>query len=95
MAVVDAIHTYDPTHKAYAALPIKLKWPNDVYAENPHENALPPGDPKRWTKICGILVNSSYSGDEFLLVVGMSLSLHRSLLPSSFVPPLPRTKHDI
>lgn len=49
----------------YEDVGLRLKWPNDIYADvgtgEGHE---------RYRKIGGILVNSSYAGDEFTLVVG-------------------------
>lgn len=86
LAVVRAIHTYD---KGYDRLPIKLKWPNDIYALDP--NASSPSvssstsassaDAERskpYTKIAGILVNSSYSGGDYTLVTGIGLNVHNS-----------------
>ncbi|OKL61975.1 hypothetical protein UA08_02569 [Talaromyces atroroseus] len=66
MAVVRGIKQYD---KGYEDLPIKMKWPNDVYALDP---AHP--DKKQYTKISGILVNSHYSSEEYLSVVGIGVN---------------------
>ncbi|KAL1967064.1 hypothetical protein VTN77DRAFT_3588 [Rasamsonia byssochlamydoides] len=66
MAVVKGIKSYD---KGYADLPVKLKWPNDVYALDPAEP-----EKKTYTKICGILVNSHYSSSEYISVVGIGLN---------------------
>ncbi|KAH0542169.1 hypothetical protein FGG08_003390 [Glutinoglossum americanum] len=66
MAVVEGIKSYDT---GYRDVPVKLKWPNDIYAEDPSK----PGE-KAYVKIGGILVNSSYSGKEFLSVVGIGLN---------------------
>ncbi|KAJ6099819.1 hypothetical protein N7467_001354 [Penicillium canescens] len=66
MAVVRGIKSYA---KGYENIPVKLKWPNDVYA-------LDPEDPtqKRYTKICGILINSHFMSNEYISVVGIGLN---------------------
>ncbi|BAE65164.1 biotin-protein ligase [Aspergillus flavus] len=66
MAVVQGIKSYD---KGFEEMPVKMKWPNDIYALDP-ENA----DKKRYTKICGILVNSHYSAGEYTSVVGVGVN---------------------
>ncbi|KAI9828032.1 MAG: biotin holocarboxylase synthetase [Thelocarpon impressellum] len=66
LAIVEGIKTYDA---GYKDVPVKLKWPNDIYAEDPAK----PGQ-KIYVKIGGILVNSSYAGNEYLLVVGIGLN---------------------
>ena len=70
LAIVRGIHSYGP---GYSSLPVKLKWPNDIYAEDPTR----PGQ-KQYVKIGGILVNSSYSGGDYNLVVGIGLNLSNS-----------------
>lgn len=74
MAVVEGIKTYAP---GYADMPVKLKWPNDIYAEDPN----PPADydPKKrggpkYVKIGGILVTSSFSAGAFHLVIGCGIN---------------------
>lgn len=67
LAIVRGIQTYGP---GYSSLPVKLKWPNDIYAADP---ASP--DKNAYVKIGGILVNSSYSGSDYNLVVGIGLNL--------------------
>lgn len=89
MAVLDGIRTYDPHYRAYANLPIKLKWPNDIYAEDPVQPARRAGERKRFTKIGGILVNSSYAGKEFLLVVGVGLNTTNAAPTTSLTALLP------
>ncbi|KAI9797254.1 MAG: biotin holocarboxylase synthetase [Piccolia ochrophora] len=66
LAIVKAVKSYD---RGYENTPVKLKWPNDIYAEDPTK----PGE-NRHVKIGGILVNSSYSGQEYLMVVGIGLN---------------------
>ncbi|KAK5137446.1 hypothetical protein LTR08_008424 [Meristemomyces frigidus] len=57
--------------KAYAQLPIRLKWPNDIYALDP---TTAKGEEK-YVKIGGILVNSSYAGGDYTCVAGIGLNL--------------------
>ncbi|EFR05115.1 biotin-protein ligase [Nannizzia gypsea CBS 118893] len=66
MAIVQGVKSYG---KGYETLPVKLKWPNDIYA-------LDPSDPtcKTYTKIGGILVNAHYSANEYIAVVGAGLN---------------------
>lgn len=76
LAVVQGIQNYD---KGTENLPIKLKWPNDIYALDPKA----PKDPANknnnnkspYVKIGGLLVTSSYSGGDYTLVVGIGLNV--------------------
>ncbi|KAL9094733.1 MAG: hypothetical protein Q9165_003003 [Trypethelium subeluteriae] len=70
LAIVQGITTYD---HGYANVPVRLKWPNDIYALDP--SATGPGAEKKYVKIGGILVNSSYSGSDYTLVVGIGLNV--------------------
>jgi biotin---protein ligase len=74
LAVVEAIRGV----KGYEEVGVRLKWPNDIYGEVVGEGE----GMERYRKIGGILVNSSYAGDDFTLVVGefYALSFHRLLL---------------
>ena len=47
-------------------MPIKLKWPNDIYGFDASTSS--------YSKIVGILINSSYSGTDFQLVVGCGIN---------------------
>ncbi|KAL5343862.1 biotin-protein ligase [Aspergillus crustosus] len=67
LAVVQGIRSYD---EGYDAMPVKLKWPNDIYALDPDQ----PPHKKQYTKICGILVNSQYSSNEYTSVVGIGIN---------------------
>lgn len=62
LAVVEAVCSMP----GYEEVPMKLKWPNDIYAEAPVDD----GSERRMIKIGGVLVNSNFSGNEFLLVIG-------------------------
>ena len=41
---------------------VGIKWPNDVYGKSRYA--------ERWEKIGGIIVNSTYLENEYVLVVG-------------------------
>ncbi|KAB2570139.1 Biotin--protein ligase [Lasiodiplodia theobromae] len=75
MAIVSAVQTYEP---GYEKLPIRLKWPNDIYALDPSSHAFISGSspsPSDHVKISGVLVNSSYQDSEFTVVVGVGFNL--------------------
>ncbi len=74
LAIVQGIKGYAP---GYSALPVKLKWPNDIYAQLPGSSNNPV------VKIGGILVNSSYSADSYSLVCGIGLNLSNALPTTS------------
>ncbi|KAG0251655.1 biotin holocarboxylase synthetase [Actinomortierella ambigua] len=76
LAVVEAVRS----RPGYEEIPMRLKWPNDIYAEAPldhpsqavaheSENGMP-----KMVKIGGVLVNSNFSGSEFLLVIGCGVN---------------------
>ncbi|KAK8252743.1 biotin-protein ligase [Phyllosticta capitalensis] len=85
MATVHAVHTYEPGNTAYSKLPVKLKWPNDIYALDPSSPAFPSpsSNPetrpsptaKDYVKIGGVLVNSSFQGSEYTIVPGIGVNL--------------------
>ncbi|KAA6412787.1 MAG: biotin-[acetyl- -carboxylase] ligase [Lasallia pustulata] len=66
LAIVEGVKSYDI---GYQDMPLKLKWPNDIYAQDPTK----PKE-KAYVKIGGILVNSHYSSSEYLSVVGIGLN---------------------
>ncbi|KAK4694483.1 biotin---protein ligase, partial [Lecanoromycetidae sp. Uapishka_2] len=83
LAIVEGIKTYDV---GYQNLPIKLKWPNDIYAVDPSSKQL--------VKIGGILVNSHYDSAEFLSVIGIGLNTTNAAPTTSLnalKPPAPFT----
>lgn len=71
LAVVKGIHSYE---KGCEKIPVRLKWPNDVYAE---------AEKGKFVKIGGILVNSSYSGGDYTLVVGIGLNVANTTSPTT------------
>ncbi|KFY94878.1 hypothetical protein V498_03662 [Pseudogymnoascus sp. VKM F-4517 (FW-2822)] len=66
IAIAEGIKSYG---KGYEDIPVKLKWPNDIYALDPTK----PGK-NEYVKIGGILVNSSYSSGNYNLVVGVGIN---------------------
>lgn len=73
MAIVNGIKSYDGT--LYKKMPIKLKWPNDIYALDPVRAKENGGDRnENYTKIGGILVNSHYNTKEYIAVCGIGLN---------------------
>ncbi|KAK5936812.1 biotin holocarboxylase synthetase [Knufia obscura] len=74
MAIVSGIKNYDGN--TYKSLPVKLKWPNDIYALDPSK-ANTPGLPEneKYTKIGGILVNSHYNSKEYIAVCGAGINV--------------------
>ena len=82
MAVIDAVRTFSTTTSkaSYSDMPVRLKWPNDIYALDSKNvgRQLPEGQESwrdQYTKIGGILVNTSYSGSDFTVILGIGLNL--------------------
>lgn len=74
VAIVEAIKSYD---KGYEDLPVKLKWPNDIYARDPRSPATATGDnrtPPTYVKIGGILSNCAYSSGAYQVVLGIGIN---------------------
>ncbi|KAI6083653.1 class II aaRS and biotin synthetase [Hypoxylon rubiginosum] len=88
IAIVDAIKSYD---RGYEELPVKLKWPNDIYALDPRQ---PSSSPPSYVKIGGILSNCSYSSGSYQIVLGIGINTTNgrpttsldALLPSHLAP---------
>ncbi|KAF3050205.1 biotin holocarboxylase synthetase [Didymella keratinophila] len=74
LAIVQGIQGYAP---GYEKILVKLKWPNDIYAQLPGSSNNPV------VKIGGILVNSSYSGTSYDIVCGIGLNLSNALPTTS------------
>lgn len=80
MAVVQGIQTYDGVK--YRDFPIKLKWPNDIFALDPTWDGK--GDSRKaYTKIGGVLVNSHYDTQNYISVVGIGLNTTNALPTTS------------
>ncbi|KIW32768.1 biotin-[acetyl-CoA-carboxylase] ligase [Cladophialophora immunda] len=73
MAIVNGIKSYDGS--LYKDMPVKLKWPNDIFALDPAKAKDNGGDRNdNYTKIGGILVNSHYNSKEYIAVCGIGLN---------------------
>lgn len=99
MAVAEGIHNYTPpetdtsetetgSHNEatllYKSLPVRLKWPNDVYVLDPRRpKDMSIEDPAAYVKIGGTLVNSSYSGGDYTMIVGIGLNVANSQGPTT------------
>lgn len=92
LAVVEAIFSYgsDQAGKGvgYEDMPVKLKWPNDIYALKPEyykqfsdkddtSNTVD-GDDAKWAKISGALINSQFLNGSFHLVWGCGINVLNS-----------------
>ncbi|KAH9988832.1 biotin-protein ligase [Xylariaceae sp. FL0662B] len=67
LAIVEAVKSYD---RGYDEVPVKLKWPNDIYAADPTVSSSPPS----YVKIGGILSNCSYSAGSYQIVLGIGIN---------------------
>lgn len=76
MAMVEAIKSYGP---GYECLPVRLKWPNDIYTQNPDYKEFQVGQSSNevpeFYKIGGLLVNSSILDGEYALVAGLGVNV--------------------
>ncbi|KAI1362271.1 biotin-protein ligase [Xylaria arbuscula] len=68
VAIVQAIKTYG---KGYDEVPVKLKWPNDIYARDPSNTS---SDEPTYVKIGGILSNCVYSSGSYQIVLGIGVN---------------------
>lgn len=62
LAIVESIRE----RPGYESIPLRLKWPNDIYVECKN------GELK---KVGGTLMNSSFTSDEFVLVIGITIAI--------------------
>ncbi|KIV89684.1 biotin-[acetyl-CoA-carboxylase] ligase, variant 2 [Exophiala mesophila] len=73
IAIVNGIKSYEGN--LYKDMPVKLKWPNDIYALDPVKARDNGGDRhENYTKIGGILVNSHYNTKEYIAVCGIGIN---------------------
>ncbi|KAI1772340.1 class II aaRS and biotin synthetase [Hypoxylon cercidicola] len=88
IAIVEAVKSYD---RGYDEVPVRLKWPNDIYALDPRQ---PSSSPPSYVKIGGILSNCSYSSGSYQIVLGIGINATNgrpttsldALLPSHLAP---------
>lgn len=83
VAIVEAIHGYG---RGYEGLPVKLKWPNDIYARDPSK---PPGEPPSYVKVGGILANCAYSAGSYQIVLGIGINTNNGRPTTSLDALLP------
>lgn len=71
LAVIESILT----RPGYEGLPIRLKWPNDLYGSVSSQNKSDPlDDLKHYKKLGGILVNGSFNLRECVMVIGCGVN---------------------
>ncbi|KAJ1935713.1 biotin holocarboxylase synthetase [Linderina macrospora] len=86
LAIVESVKS----QPGYENIPLRLKWPNDLYAkheslvdsdasDNPDSNSNP-----EFVKIGGVLVGSSYKNGEFSLLFGCGVNVANPLPTTSF-----------
>ncbi|OBR10794.1 Biotin-protein ligase [Colletotrichum higginsianum IMI 349063] len=72
IAIVEAVKSYDD---GCADVPVKLKWPNDIYCRDPN---TPATEPPSYVKIGGILSNCAYSQGAYQIVLGIGINTTNS-----------------
>lgn len=91
MAIVNGIKSYDGS--LYREMPVKLKWPNDIFALDPNKARDNGGDRnENYTKIGGILVNSHYNAKEYIAVCGIGLNTANAAPTTSLNQLIPTLK---
>lgn len=89
LAVIELILGYGTTSAGqgagYEDMPLRLKWPNDMYALKPEyfssladkddTSLTVDGDEQKWAKVSGALVNSQFINGEFYLVWGCGINV--------------------
>ncbi|PWN27839.1 hypothetical protein BDZ90DRAFT_173286 [Jaminaea rosea] len=75
LAIVEAVRQGLGEEYAAVGRKIRLKWPNDIYAEtSSDERSAFKHMGKSWAKMGGILVNSHYSSGNWQIVVGCGVN---------------------
>ncbi|KAH6690483.1 biotin-protein ligase [Plectosphaerella plurivora] len=85
IAVAEAVKSYDI---GYEEVPVKLKWPNDIYALDPDS---PPSKPA-YVKIGGILSTCSYTAGSYQCVVGIGINTFNARPTTSLNALLPAAR---
>lgn len=83
VAMVEAVQSYD---RGYENIPIKLKWPNDLYALDPTKSA----DKPHYVKVGGILSQCLYFDGAYQIILGIGLNTTNprpTMSISDLVPP--------
>ncbi|TFB07338.1 Biotin-protein ligase [Trichoderma ghanense] len=84
VAIVEAIRSYDA---GYENMPVKLKWPNDIYALDPTK----PASSQSYVKIGGILSQCSYFNGAYQVVLGIGINATNPRPTTSLSDLLPQT----
>jgi biotin--protein ligase len=72
VAIVQAVQSYG---RGYDSVPLRLKWPNDIYALDPTADEYDGDDERRkYVKIGGILSNCAYSDGNYQVVLGIGIN---------------------
>ncbi|KAJ2746996.1 biotin holocarboxylase synthetase [Coemansia sp. BCRC 34301] len=85
LAVVESIKC----QPGYEGIPLRLKWPNDLYAALPSSDACADssdgsdGSEACFVKIGGVLVSSSFKANEFTLLFGCGVNVANALPTTS------------
>jgi biotin---protein ligase len=82
LAVVEAIRTYDA---GWEDVNVSIKWPNDVYGKPRHSD--------RWEKIGGIIINSTFVEEDFILVIGCGINTTNPHPTTSLLNIIPERLH--
>lgn len=73
LAMVEAIRSFD---SGFEDFPVKLKWPNDVYCENPDfKQDSKDEDNLEFYKVGGLLINSNVLDNQYVLVAGLGVNV--------------------
>ncbi|KAK3303202.1 biotin-protein ligase [Chaetomium strumarium] len=81
LAIVEAVKSYD---EGYSDMPIKIKWPNDVYVRDPKK----PNEVS-YVKVAGILANCAYSSGNYQVVLGIGINTNNGRPTTSLDAVLP------
>lgn len=76
IAIVEGIKSYSPG-RVHGDMPVKLKWPNDIYARNPeYHKGLARKDKtiQEFVKIGGILSSCNYEKGNYQVVLGIGIN---------------------
>lgn len=81
LATVEAVRSYA---EGYSEIPIKIKWPNDVYVRDPKK----PNETS-YVKVAGILANCAYSSGNYQVVLGIGINTNNGRPTTSLDALLP------
>jgi biotin--protein ligase len=76
LAMVEAVRTYGDL--GYGAMPVRIKWPNDIYVEIPTEEGE-----LQLLKIGGALITNNVFGADDIVVAGVGINVANTSGPST------------